>query len=111
MEIKSHNAENVMVLELDGRFDAYETPKVSQWLSEHIAPDTARLVVNLNAVNFIDSIALAVLVKTIMRCKENGGDLHLCSVSKPVRIILELTLLHKVFSIYDDESSAISSFQ
>ena len=111
MELKSRNAGNVTVLELEGRLDAHQAPAVTQWLNEHVVPGSAQLVIDLKAVNFVDSIALAVLVKTIMRCKENGGELRLCNISKPVKIILELTLLNRVFNIYDDEASAIAAFQ
>ena len=111
MELKSRIVGTIQVLELEGRLDAHQAPTVSQWLSEHIVPGSANLVINLKTVTFVDSIALAVLVKTIMRCQENGGELHLCNVANPVKIILELTQLHKVFSIYDDESAAVGAFK
>ena len=110
MELKSRNVGDIQILELEGRLDAHQAHLVSQWLNEHITPGAGRLVINLNTVNFLDSIALAVLVKAIMRCKENDGELRLCNITKPVKIILELTQLHKVFDIYDNEVAAISAF-
>ena len=111
MELKSRQDDGILVLELEGRLDAHQAPAVSQWLTDNISPSAALLVINLQKVNFIDSIALAVLVKAIKRCKEKNGELHLCNVTKPVKIILELTLLNKVFNIFDDESSAVNAFK
>lgn len=111
MELKSRQVDGILVLELEGRLDAHQAPSVSQWLSDNITPSSARLVINLQSVNFIDSIALAVLVKAIKRCKENNGELSICNITVPVKIILELTLLHKVFNIYGDEVSAINALK
>ncbi len=101
----------ITVLSLDGRFDAHNAPEVVEWLEKNIEANAAQLVINLAEVKFIDSTALAALVKGIKRCRQLGGDLRLCGLQKPVQIIFELTRLDKAFYIYADEKAAVGSFE
>ncbi len=101
----------ITVLSLDGRFDAHNAPEVVEWLEKNIEPNAAQLVINLAEVKFIDSTALAALVKGIKRCRQLGGDLRLCGLQKPVQIIFELTRLDKAFYIFADEKAALASFE
>lgn len=95
---------------LEGKFDGYEAPKVTAWLQENIGPQSAQLLIDLEKVNFLDSIALATLVQGMKRCREHGGDLYLCSLQKPVRVIFELTRLDKAFQIFEGRDQALQNF-
>lgn len=101
----------VAVLRLSGRFDAYEEPGVRAWLTENCQAGISRLVIDLEDVNFLDSMALAALVKGMKDCRLENGDLHLCGLQQPVRIIFELTRMDRVFSIFDTESAATLAFE
>ena len=107
MDLNARTAGDVPVLDLAGRFDAYSSKPVSEWLSRSASP---RVVVNLNGVNFIDSTALGTLLAGMRRCRERGGNLHLCSLQQPVKIIIEITHLNRALSIFPDEESAVSAF-
>ena len=102
MELTSRTEGNVSFLEIIGRFDSYEAPRVSSWFDSA----THQVVVNLGQVSFVDSSALALLVKGLKRCRQNDGNLVLCSLQQPVRVIFELTRLDKAFDIYSTEEEA-----
>jgi anti-sigma B factor antagonist len=110
MPINSHTAGTATVLDLSGRFDAYEVPPVQEWLEKAAAAPPAHILVNMAEVNFIDSTALATLVQGMKRSREQGGDLRLCCLQQPVRIIFELTRLNKAIEIFADEAAAVASF-
>jgi anti-sigma B factor antagonist len=107
MKIQTKSFDDIDILELSGRFDAYEEPQVRRWLAE---TTSARKIINLGGVNFIDSTALATLVQGMKRCREQNGDLHLCNLQQPIRIIFELTRLDRAFDIYPHESEAAAAF-
>ena len=111
MALTSHLSGSVAVLELTGRFDAYVAPPIDEWLERAAAADPARVVVNLAGVTFVDSTALATLVQAMRRCRQQHGDLRLCGLQQPVRIIFDLTRLDRVFKIYASEAEAVSSFE
>lgn len=107
MDITHRLSNEVLILELSGRFDAYEVPAVARWFDEN--PDIRYVLVNLGGVGFIDSSGLSMLVKGLKRCRSNNGDLYLCNLQQSVMIIFELTRLDKAFSIFADEQSALQS--
>lgn len=108
MEIQFRNSSTTKILELNGRFDAFEVPAITQWFDEH--PEVKHVIVNLSGVGFIDSSGLSSLVKGLKRCRQNGGELYLCNLQQAVMIIFELTRLDKAFKIFDSEALAIDAF-
>jgi anti-sigma B factor antagonist len=106
IKVRTHN--QIGVIELSGRFDAHIAPDVKGLLER--ADTSARTVVDLTAVTFIDSTALATLVSGMKRCRQRDGDLHLCGMQQPVRIIFELTKLDRAFDLFANQSEAIRAF-
>ena len=110
MELKSRSEGQVRILELSGRFDSYTAPQVRQWVEEAADREPAQLVLNLSGVHFVDSTALATLVQGMKRCRQLKGDLRLCCLQQPVRMIFELTRLDKAFEIFASEEAAVQTF-
>lgn len=108
MELTTHSQQGIPVLKLSGRFDAHEAPTVAKWFEDN--QQASRVVVDLGGVTFIDSSGLSALVKGLKRCRQDGGDVHLCALQQPVVIIFELTRLDKAFSIHPDEAAALQAF-
>ena len=108
MKTQTKEFEGVPVLELSGRFDAHTVPEVSDWIKVKMA-DQPQLAIDLVNVTFVDSAALATLVQGMKQCREQDGDLLLCRLAQPVRIIFELTRLDRAFAIFDSVPEAVAS--
>ena len=106
MTMREQRVDNVAILQLQGRFDAHVVPSVNEWFDKATNMTSARVIVDLSEVNFIDSMALATLVRGMKRCRQQNGDLSLCGLQQPVRIIFELTKLDKAFAIFADQQQA-----
>jgi anti-sigma B factor antagonist len=111
MEVTRSANRGIKILQLTGRFDAHEVEPVNAWFQEQLTLGNTNLVINLEEVNFVDSTALATMVRGLKHCRERNGDLHLCSLQQPVRVIFELTRLDKAFDIYPSEMDASGAFQ
>lgn len=109
MEIRHRVESDIDILELEGRFDAYEVPLVSRWFDEH--PKAVNVIVDLGGVGFIDSMGLSTLVKGLKRCRQNQGDLYLCNMAQSVLIIFELTRMSLAFRVFHDAESALEAFR
>jgi anti-sigma B factor antagonist len=68
------------------------------------------IVLNLAAVNFVDSSGLGELVRTHASIRSHGGQLKLVNPSKHVHDLLKMTKLDRVLDIEQDEASALNSF-
>lgn len=110
MDLTTKSKNNIKVLTLSGRFDALTAPSVQAWLEEATQAKPVQIVVNMEAVSFVDSTALSTLVSGMKRARQAEGDLRLCRLQQPVRMIFELTRLDKAFEIFPGEHEAITAF-
>ncbi|MBH8553128.1 STAS domain-containing protein [Nostocaceae cyanobacterium CENA357] len=65
--------------------------------------DTSALLVDLAAVESLDSAGLMALVSALKLAQSLGRSLQLDSVSPSVRMIFELTQLDGIFEIFEGE--------
>lgn len=86
---------------LVGRFDAHETPGFQSAVAPLLAAETNILRIDLSQVAFVDSTALAELVRLQKAAIALGGELIISEPSTPVRVILEITDLAELFTIED----------
>jgi anti-sigma B factor antagonist len=107
MDIKLRHTENVTVLELAGSLDISSAAQIRQAWLDVISDQSAQVVVNLRDLHFVDSSGLAALVQGLKRAREHHGNICLCSLQPPVRLILELTRFDKVFEIFVNEEDAV----
>ncbi len=110
IDLISPSNSNVKILRLAGRFDTPNVNPVQARIDEAVETEPAYLVVNLQDVGFVDSTGLATLVAGMKRSREKKGDLRLCGLQQPVRMIFELTRLDKAFEIFNSEEEAVQAF-
>lgn len=110
MQLSVRTQNSVKILALSGRFDTTAAQTVHKWIDEAASIPPARVVVNMSEVEFVDSTGLSTLVQGMKRSQQNNGNLHLCGLQQPVRLIFELTRLDRFFEIYPIEEDAINAF-
>ena len=69
--------------------------------------DGAHVVVDLEAVGFVDSVGLGILVSGLKRAKASGGDLELVCTGRAVLKPFEITGLDRVFTIHAAREDAL----
>lgn len=82
-----------------------ETPPAAARL---INDGNTRLVVDLAAVQSIDSAVLGALISGLTAAKKAGGDLRIVAPSQQVATVLELTRLTRVLPAYPSVDAAFS---
>jgi anti-sigma B factor antagonist len=110
MKLNSRDMGDVQILELIGNFDASSANVARQWFEQATAKAPANIIVNLKEVDFMDSTGLSVLVHGMKRSRENQGEVRLCNLQQPVRMIFELTRLDRVFEVFNSEEDAVIAF-
>jgi anti-sigma B factor antagonist len=86
------------VVSVVGEIDAYTAPTLQTAVTGQIATGIA-LVIDLTGVRFIDSTGLRVLVETLRRVREAGGQLKLVTESEQTLKLLRITALDGVFDV------------
>lgn len=73
-------------------------------------PPGSRLVLDLEAVTFVDSAGLGALIGAIRRARENGGDAVVCRPRPSVNRVLQLVGLPRIVYVARDLDEAKSHF-
>jgi anti-anti-sigma factor len=91
----------VILFKPQGSIDLQGGMVLGEQMAE-VVPQTHQLwVIDLAAVDFMDSSGLVPLVKGLKAARQSGCRLVLCNVQARVKLILELTQLDSVFEIFD----------
>jgi len=70
-----------------------------------------KIILNLGDVNYIDSSGIGELVSGFTAVRNRGGALKLLNLTKKVNDLLQITKLFTVFDVFNDESTAMRSFE
>lgn len=95
------------VLAVRGEVDVYTAPRLREKLVELVAQGKHQIVVDLEAVDFLDSTGLGVLVGGLKRLRSHDGDLVLVCTQHRILKVFEITGLTKVFAIHDSVAAAV----
>jgi anti-sigma B factor antagonist len=75
-----------------------------------IARGNILVLLDLREVEHIDSAGLGELVRSHTSLRKAGGQLKLLNPSAKIKEMLQMSMLHKVFDLQNDEAGAIKSF-
>ena len=99
--------DGVPVVAVRGEVDFGTAPRLRELLIAQAMDGNTDVVVDLRAVEFLDSTGLGVLVGALKRYRTLGGDLHLVISTSRIRSVFELTGLTTAFSIHDTVGAAV----
>jgi anti-sigma B factor antagonist len=101
---------NVVVLRCRGRIVFGDEGAVFRERVSSELTGTAKIVIDLSSVDYIDSGGLGILVALHIAAKNRGGDIKLVSPGQRVQRVLGETKLNTVFSIYETVDDALAAF-
>lgn len=99
---------DVVVVDVQGDIDLSRSVEFQQTLLRILDEKPSRMVINLEAVPYMDSSGVASLVKVLSRARRANTLLVLASLSPRVRNLLEITRLDSVFKISANEQDALA---
>lgn len=90
--------------------DSLETDNVASFRAA-ITPlldKSAHFVIDLSAVEFMDSTGLGSMLSCLRIVKSKGGTLRLCNLTPEVRQLFEMVMMDRVFEIFDTPEQALA---
>lgn len=109
LEVESSNRGEADVLALRGEIDVYTAPRLRQAIVDLVDGGSRRVVVDMTAVDFLDSTGLGVLVEGLKRARTHEGDLLLVATQEKILKIFDITGLNKAFQIHGTVDDAVGS--
>ena len=111
LEIHQREREGIILLDLKGRIVAGEEVGAFRTAVELVSQTEApKLILNLQAVDYIDSLGLGTMVMCYTRVQKAGGLTKLTQLNRRNLELLLLTKIDTIFEVFDDETEAVNSF-
>ncbi|MBV9002507.1 MAG: STAS domain-containing protein, partial [Solirubrobacterales bacterium] len=79
------------IITVSGELDLASSPALQEELDRVAASETQRLIIDLRALDFMDSTGLSVLVRAHQRAEEQGRELAMVKGPQQVQRLLSLT--------------------
>ena len=98
MQVHTTFESNLIAVAVEGRFDIHGIEKFDRAVINQIDANHSNVILNLSGVEFMDSSALAAMVRVLKATIALAGSVTLTELSDAARIILELTRLDAVFN-------------
>ena len=98
--------DGVAVLAVEGRINLVSAPDLRRAVQSVVDEGSARVAVDLSAVEFIDSSGLGALVSGLKTARTAGGDLRLAAATDQVTSVLRLTNLDRILRVYPSPDDA-----
>ena len=109
MNLKHHTENSIDIVKLPERLMMADAADARASLKDIIGRGSGKLILDLADTTFMDSSGLAVLVSSLQAARKKDGDVYLVGMGTTVRALFELTRLHTVFQIFDDEAGALKA--
>jgi anti-sigma B factor antagonist len=106
--VTSHAIDDLYVVDVTGEVDVFSAPTLAEHLTQLFDAGQRTVVVDLTAVNFLDSTGLGTLVAGRNRAEEAGGQLPIVGSGDRVLKLFRITGLDEVFQIYPSIGAAIA---
>ena len=110
MRIHTQNYNDVTVIELQGEVDGDLTDPLKEIVTETVAAERRRIVLDLSNLSSIDSQGLELLLWIRQYCRQNKTQLKLAGLDENTEKILEITGLQNEFDRHSELAEAVRSF-
>lgn len=108
--VQVRQAESVSLVDVTGRLTSFETKAFQQVIHGLLKRGQTNIVLNLTALDYLDSSGIGELVREYLRVVKQGGAMKVVGLAPRVEEILKVTRLYHVFPEFPDEASALQSF-
>lgn len=109
LTLATRDVDGTTVVAVGGEIDVYTAPKLRDKITELVAAGVYDLVIDMEAVEFLDSTGLGVLVGGLKKVRAHDGSLQLVCTQDRLLKIFRITGLAKVFVIHDSAEAALAA--
>jgi stage II sporulation protein AA (anti-sigma F factor antagonist) len=102
--------DEVLIVRLSGELDHHEAEELrDKWKEEIYKHGIKHVILNLEAVSFMDSSGLGVVLGRYKEVLQLGGEMVVCSISPPIRRLFEMSGLFKIIRLEESEQFALET--
>ena len=111
MQVIERRIGDVTVLQLIGRLELETGDIILRDTINHLVEEgQVKLVLDMKDVTRLDSAGIGMLVSKYLTVRRAGGTIKLLHPTERTDHLMDITKLTTVFQVFDDEASAVKSF-
>ena len=111
MKIEKRQVKDVTVFDLKGKILIGDSIDVlREAIKESLDKAEKNIVLNFNAVPYLDSTGLGEVVRSYTSVKKEDGVIKIANLTDKVQDLLSVTKLITVFEVFDTVDEAVDSF-
>ena len=111
MQVIERRIGDVTVLQLIGRLELETGDLILRDTINHLVEEgQVKLVLDMKDVTRLDSAGIGMLVSKYLTVRRAGGTIKLLHPTERTDHLMDITKLTTVFQVFDDEVSAVRSF-
>jgi anti-sigma B factor antagonist len=112
MNLSTRKSGEVVIIDVEGKilFGEGDT-EIKQAVDDILKKGGRKILLNLASVPYLDSAGLGEIIRCFTTLRKNGGSFKLLSPNHRIIDLLNITNLLNVFDWFDNEPSALASFQ
>lgn len=108
--VDAHDEGGVVVIDVEGRVDAFLVTKIREVINDLIQENKVRLIIRFEKVAQINSTALGILIGRLRRIRMHGGDIKIVELSPDIRRVFDVMGASRIFDIHASVDEARSAF-
>jgi anti-sigma B factor antagonist len=108
LDVTTRNIEDVVIVDVSGRMDAATSRDVETVLNSKIEGGSKKIVFNGEKLSYISSSGLRVILATLKRLRQDGGELALAALQPAPLEVIKMTGFDRIFTIYETSEQAVS---
>jgi anti-anti-sigma factor len=109
MKIKLKHIKDIAVLSIEGRIDINSSGLIEA-VGRLLKKGSAKIVIDMKDINFIDYNGLSVLAITYKNALNNKCVMKLCGISLQIQELFRIVKLDDIFEIYNDLDEVLEVF-
>ncbi len=111
MQIERETAGDILVLRvLEKQVTSHEAPELKTALLGAMAGENDRILLDLNAVENMDSTGLGALLFGLRQADQHDKDLRFSGMQKKVRFLVHVAQLDSAVPSYENEEDGLKAF-
>jgi anti-anti-sigma factor len=109
LAIRQVHQNGVLIISPAGRLGSRGSAELLETLMAAVTRGHGHIVLDLAGVDYLSSSGLLALEAALARVRAEGGDLLLCNVAAPVRLVLDLAGLLALVTVRESVDAAATS--
>jgi anti-anti-sigma factor len=109
MEVNTERENGTLIVKIEGRVDGANAREFEDALEAAIGEDDRAVIMDFEALSYISSAGLRVILLTARTLRERDKEFVVCSLSDPIREVFEISGFDKIIPVHVSRSEALAA--